>query len=193
MLTLEGRQLDVSWYDGEALWVTPRYGETAPERLPYLSSRQLLSFALAQRLPSQLGFAPGTAPLVETPNGWLLFHWLGDVYGQALLDLLQGTVLVEESAEPGLCMLVHDEPRSLPAINAKQVERYLQDHVHQYEGLLALGAYQHLLPRSLRRRAVVEQFDVTRFVEAVAALRITRSAQPAGETLVDLAAGSRRA
>ncbi len=64
--------------------------------------------------------------------------------------------------------------------------------MHQYEGLLALGAYQHLLPRSLRRRAVVEQFDVTRFVEAAAALRITRSAQPAGETLVDLAAGSRR-
>ncbi|MFN8467202.1 MAG: DEAD/DEAH box helicase [Caldilineaceae bacterium] len=192
VLTLEGRQLDVSWFDGEALWVTPRYGEAAPERLPYLSSRQLLSFALAQRLPSQLGFAPATAPLVETPSGWLLFHWLGDVYGQALLDLLQGTLLVEEAAEPGLCLLVHDEPRSLPAINARQVERYLQDHVHQYEGLLSLGAYQHLLPRSLRRRAVVEQFEVTRFVEAVAALRVTRQAQAVGETLAGVAAGDRR-
>ena len=131
--------------------------------------------------------APGTAPLVETPSGWLLFHWLGDVYGQALLDLLQGTLLVEEAAEPGLCILVHDEPRSLPAINARQVERYLQDHVHQYEGLLSLGAYQHLLPRSLRRYAVIEQFDVPRFVEAVAALRFVRTAQPDGARLVGLA------
>jgi ATP-dependent helicase Lhr and Lhr-like helicase len=193
VLTLEGRQLDVSWYDGEALWVTARRDGVSSPRLPYLSSRQLLSFALAQRLPGQLGISPGVAPLVETPAGWLLFHWLGDVYGQALLDLLQPTLPVEESTQPGLCMLLHDEPRGLPSISLKHAERYLRDHAHQYEGLLALGAYQHLLPRNLRRQAVVEQFDVGCFVETVATLRLERTAESAAEALVGLIGKDARA
>jgi ATP-dependent Lhr-like helicase len=179
VLTLEGRPLDVSWYDGEALWVTAQRGAVAAPRLPYLSTRQLLSFALAQRLPQQLGISPGAAPLVESPAGWLLFHWLGDVYGQALLDLLQATLGAMESTQPGLCLLLPDEPRDLPAIGARQVERYLHDHARQYESLLALGAYHHLLPRSLRQRAVVEQFDIVSFVEAVAALQLERAPEAA--------------
>ncbi len=151
-----------------------------PTRLPYLSTRQLLSFALAQRLGAQLGLAPGSAALVETAEGWLLFHWLGDVYGQALLDLLQPMLPVEGSAQPGLCLLLRDEPRSLPELNSKQVTRYLHDHERQYEGLLALGAYQHLLPRNLRRQAVVEQFDVACFVQAVADLRPARATERGG-------------
>jgi ATP-dependent Lhr-like helicase len=186
VLTLEGRQLDVCWYDGEALWVTTRRDEASSPRLPYLSTRQLLSFSLAQRLPGVLGIGRDIAPLVQTPAGWLLFHWLGDVYGQALLDLLQATLPVEESAQPGLCLLLRDEPRGLPSISLKQVERYLRDHVHQYEGLLALGAYHHLLPRSLRRQAVVEQFDVQCFVETVASLRLERQAESSADVLAEL-------
>jgi hypothetical protein len=133
------------------------------------------------------------APLVDTPAGWLLFHWLGDVYGQALLDLLQPTLPVEESAQPGLCLLLRDEPRGLPAISLKQVERYLHDHTHQFEGLLALGAYQHLLPRSLRRQAVIEQFDPGCFVETVATLRLERTAESSAEALARLVTKDRRA
>jgi hypothetical protein len=190
VLTLEGRQLDVSWYDGEALWVTARRDEAVPGRLPYLSARQLLSFPLAQSLGEHLGFARGAAPLMETAQGWLLFHWLGDVYGQALLDLLRPLLAVEESAQPGLCLLLRESPRSLPAISPRQVERYLHEHERQYESLLALGAYQHLLTRSLRRQAVVEQFGVEQFTESVAALRIDRAGEAAGQALVDLLGSS---
>lgn len=186
VLTLEGRQLDVSWYDGEALWVTARRAEAAPTRLPYLSTRQLLSFALAQRLGAQLGFAAGSAALVETAEGWLLFHWLGDVYGQALLDLLQPMLPVAVSAQPGLCLLLRDEPRSLTELNSKLVTRYLLEHERQYEGLLALGAYQHLLPRNLRRQAVVAQFDVACFVRAAADLRPERAKEVAAALLAGL-------
>lgn len=187
VLTLEGRQLDVTWSDGEALWVTAHRGEVPTQRLPYLSARQLLSFDLAQRIPPEIGLAPGNVPLVETPDGWLLFHWLGDVYGQALLDLLRYTVPVEESAQPGLCLLLRDEPRDLPSLSAAQVERYLHDHLRQYEALLALGAYHHLLPRAVRSRATIEQFGVERFVAAVAQLRIARDPTVA-ETLTRLVA-----
>lgn len=186
VLTLEGRPLDVGWYDGEALWVTAHRGDMPTERLPYLSARQLLSFDLAQQLPAQLGLQPGVAPLVQTPAGWLLFHWLGDVYGQALLDLLRYTLPASESAQPGLCVLVHEEPGGLPAISAEQTVRYLQDHVRQYEGMLALGAYNHLLPSEVRRRAAVEQFGVARFVEAVARLRVERRSEAAAESLTRL-------
>jgi ATP-dependent Lhr-like helicase len=188
-LTLEGRPLDVSWFDGEALWVTAHRGEMSAARLPYLSARQLLSFDLAQQLPAPLGLAPGVAPLVETPTGWLLFHWLGDVYGQTLLDLLRPFLAVEESAEPGLCVGLSDAPQALPALNVEQVERYLRDHVREYEGLLALGAYQHLLPRSLRQQAVVAQFETGRFAEAVARLHLQRTTEKVAVDLVTLLRG----
>lgn len=47
--------------------------------------------------------------------------------------------------------------------------------MRQYEGVLALGAYNHLLPSEVRRRAAVEQFNVRRFVDAVARLRVLRA------------------
>jgi ATP-dependent Lhr-like helicase len=175
VLTLEGRPLDVSWFDGEALWVTRGSSIGEQAKLPFLSARQLLSFELAQSLPRTLGLAPGDAPLVETPEGWLFFHWLGDIYGQALLDLLRPYLAVNESEQPGLALLLREAPRTLPVINSEQVTRYLQEHVRVYEGMLAMGAYQHLLPWSLRQRAVVEQFDVPRFVENLENMALRRS------------------
>lgn len=186
VLTLEGRLLDVNWFDGKALWVTHGRSQVEQAKLPFLSARQLLSFDLAQTLPSQFGLAPGDAPLVETRKGWLLFHWLGDVYGQALLDLLRPHLAVSESAQPGLALLLREEPRSLPTINIEQTTRYLHDHVRQYEGMLALGAYQHLLPWSLRQRSVTAQFDAQRFVDAVARLRVGRSLDIIAEELAQL-------
>jgi hypothetical protein len=57
--------------------------------------------------------------LVETPEGWLFFHWLGDVYGQALLDLLRPHLAVNESEQPGLALLLREAPRTLPVINSR--------------------------------------------------------------------------
>lgn len=177
VLTLEGRALDVNWFDGEALWVTQGRNSAQQTKLPFLSARQLLAFDLAQALPRHFKLAPGDAPLVETPDGWLLFHWLGDVYGQALLDLLRPQFAVSESPQPGLALLLREEPRSLPTITIEQTTRYLHEHVRQYEGLLAMGAYQHLLPWLLRQRAVTAQFDVARFVESLAGLKPKRTAE----------------
>jgi len=188
VLTLEGRPLDVGWFDGEALWVTPHRGAAPVQHLPYLSARQLLSFDLAQQLPVQLGLAPGAAPLAAAPGGWLLFHFLGDVYGQALLDLLHPLLAVSASTQPGLALLLREEPRTLPPLSTEQVTRYLHEHVRAYEGLLALGAYNHLLPIELRRRAVVEQFGVARFVEGVAALKTERTPEELSEDLRRLVA-----
>ncbi|MFN3333199.1 MAG: hypothetical protein ACK47M_11865, partial [Caldilinea sp.] len=186
VLTLEGRLLDVNWFDGEALWVTRGRDQTEQTKLPFLSARQLLSFDLAQALASQVGLAPGDAPLVETCEGWLLFHWLGDVYGQALLDLLHPHLAVSASSQSGLALLLREELRSLPTINIEQTTRYLHDHVRQYEGMLALGAYQHLLPWSLRQRSVAAQFDAQRFVDAVVRLRVARSMDITAEELAQL-------
>lgn len=186
VLTLEGRPLDVNWFDGEALWVTRGRSQAEQTKLPFLSARQLLSFDLAQALANHFGLAPNDAPLVETPDGWLLFHWLGDVYGQALLDLLRPHLTVGESAQPGLALLLREEPRSLPAISSEQTTRYLHEHVRQYEGMLALGAYQHLLPWTLRQRSVSTQFSAQRFGDAVARLRVARRLDAAAEDLAQL-------
>jgi hypothetical protein len=173
----------VSYYNAgnEALWVTPRHGAEEAGRLPYLSARQVLSFDLAQQLPAQLGLAPGAAALSEDKEGWQLWHWLGDVYGEALLSLWQGLLPVAESEQPGLCLRLADAPRQLPGITAAQVVRHLRDKYLTYETMLALGAYQHLLPRALRQQAAVAEFGVERIVAAVQRLQLV----PAPETVTE--------
>lgn len=188
VLTLEGRPLDVQWFDGEAMWVTSHRGDDLAPPLQYLSSRQLLSFDLAQQLPATLGLASGAAPLVATDDGWLLFHWLGDVYGRALLDLLAFTLAVRPTEQPGLAVLLAEPLRALPPLAPHQLTRYLHDAYKQYESLLALGAYQPLLPPELRLRSVVEQFDAPRFLAAVGRLWVEAAAEGAGEELVGLLA-----
>jgi hypothetical protein len=185
LLTLEGRPLYVSWFDGEALWVGAHHGADSALPLRYLSTRQLLSFELAQQLPAHLGLALGVSPLLRYDDGWLLFHWLGDVYGQALLDLLRYTVRAEATTQPGLCLLLREEPRALPVLPAEKVQRYLLDEEARFENMLALGAYHHLLPRSLRHRAIIEQFQIPRFVDAVATLRAIRAPGPEGAPLTE--------
>jgi hypothetical protein len=67
------------------------------------------------------------------------------------------------------------------------VKHYLTDQFERYERLLALGAYQDLLPRTLRRRAVIAQFDVDRFVAAVDNLRLTVASESIADPLTQLA------
>jgi hypothetical protein len=171
VLTLEGRPVAVEWADGEALWVAAYQGHGPAQHPIYRSARQLLSYELAQLLPAQLGLPPGAAPFVGAATSWYWFHWLGDLYGQAALDLVRYLLPAEESAQPGLCLRLDDEPRAPLAWTAAQVVRYLEDHYRRFESLLALGPFQSLLPIELRRRAVVEQFDVAQFLDAVASLR----------------------
>jgi hypothetical protein len=52
--------------------------------------------------------------------------------------------------------------------------------------MLDLGPFQHLLPVSLQRRAVIDQFDVNTFVNAVARLQPTPAPDAALEALGSL-------
>jgi ATP-dependent Lhr-like helicase len=177
-MTLEGRAVRVEWSDGEALWVSERPVAEGARPPLYRSGRQLLGLELARLLPRQLGLAPGEAPFVPAPAGCWWFHWLGDLYGRAALDLLRYTLPAQEGDAPGLALLLPDPPQAPPAWTEAQVTRYLHDSYRRYEPLLDLGAFQHLLPPELRRRAVVAAFDVPRFLAAVAELRPV--AAPAG-------------
>jgi ATP-dependent helicase Lhr and Lhr-like helicase len=171
VLTLEGRPLSVEWVDDDALWVLPHRGSIATTKLRYLSARPVLRYEVAQQIPLQIGLAAGAGSLVASDEGSLWFHWLGDVYGQALLDLVRYTTPAEKTAQIGLCLLLPENPPVSLVWTLQQVSRYLHDHYRRYERLLAFGAYHHLLPLELRRRAVVEQFDIPRFINAVANLR----------------------
>jgi ATP-dependent Lhr-like helicase len=188
LLTLEGQPLNVGWADGESLWVSAYRGADTAAQLRYRSARQLLSYDLARHLPAQIGLAPGVAPLVPVPDGWLWFHWLGDVYGRACQELLNYTVAAEETDQPGLCLLLREELRALPPWTEDQVSRYVRDRYQRYEPLLALGAYHHLLPSDLRRRAVVAQFDVPRFLAAIQALRVDHAPEALTQPLQQLLA-----
>jgi ATP-dependent Lhr-like helicase len=183
---LEGRQRTVEWVEGAALWVSATKQNEFSGRQVYRSTRPVLSYELAQLLPVQLGLERFTAPLIEVEQGWLCFHWLGDTYGRALADLLGYTVHTIVTASPGLCVFVTDELTFIPNWTSQTVNHYLNDHSRQYEGMLGLGAYQHLLPNALRRRTVVEQFNVPRFVEATQRLTPKRAPDTVTESLQTL-------
>jgi ATP-dependent Lhr-like helicase len=198
VLTLQGRPVSVEWYDGEAMWVTGAPHDL-PNRLEYRSERQLLSYELVRLLPEQLGLPAGTAPYIlerrplDEPEdvwpGWWLFHWLGDLYGRALLGLLRYRQPATETDLPGLCLLLSDEPRALPSWTREQVTQYLEDNYRRIEPLLTLGPFHGLLPVHLRCRAVIEQFDVPRFLEAVNALRPRVTPESLADDLVGLLPG----
>src|SRR6266542_891390 len=171
MLTLEGRPINVEWSDGEVMLVSSARRQDAAEPLVYRSERQLLSYQLAQLLQGRLGLPPGMAPFIATPDGWLWFHFLGDLYGRAALDLLRYKTPARETTNVGLCLRLPNEPRALPEWPVAQITRYLADNYRSFEPLLALGPFQPLLPLKLRRRAIVEQFDQPRFLAALAALQ----------------------
>jgi len=187
-LTLEGRPINITWSDGEALWVTSQRPDAAAQAPIFRSARQLLSYELARLLPAQLGLDPWDAPVVAAPDGYWWFHCLGDLYGRAVLDLLGYTVPTHATGAIGLAVLLSDPPRSPPSWSETQVERYLSDQYRRYEPLLDLGAFHQLAPPALRRRAVVAQFDVPRFLQAVAALRPLVAPEDLAEELEQLMA-----
>ncbi len=186
VLTLQGRPVTVEWQDGEALWVTGYRGQDVAGKLTYRSRGQLFSHDLARLLPTTLGLPIGTAPLVPSERGLFLFHWLGDVYGYALFGLLRYRIYARETARPGLCIELDDEPRALSAWTEETVEQYCADDYRQLEPMLALGPYQHLLPTDLRRRAVIAQFDVPRFRAAIASLRVVHAPEGLSENLLEM-------
>ena len=184
--TLQGRPVIVEWHDGDALWIQSDAGPATGERLFYRSGRQLLEYALARRLPEQLGLEPGAAPLVAVPNGYFWFHWLGDIYGRAVQELLRFTIAAGHSSQPGLCLRLPEALRVLPDWSPEQVRQYLEDSYQSYEAMLALGPFQRFVPVELRRHAVVDQFDVEAFLGAVSVLRPTIAPEEAREGLVAL-------
>jgi Lhr-like helicase len=185
-LTLEGRALSVEWCDGEAVWVTAQQRRELPDRPIYRSARQLLSYELAAHLPAHLGLPPGATPVVRAGVGWYWFHWLGDLYGRAVLDLLRYTLPAEETTQPGLCLRLAEQPQAMPIWSAAQVTRYLEDHFRQFEAQLDLGPFQTLLPLRLRRRAVVEQFGIERFLDVLAAQQLLVAPETLSEDLAAL-------
>ena len=186
VLTLEGRAINVEWWDGEAMWITSHQGDETADRMLYRSTRQLLSYELARLLPARLGLPSGSAPFIATPTGWCWFHWLGDLYGRAFIDLLRYTVAATRSREEGLCLFVADEPRTVPGWLPEQITQYLEDNYHTFEPMLALGPFQRLLPIHLRRRSVVEQFDVAGFLQAVTDLQPLVAPENLAADLLDL-------
>ena len=188
VLTLEGRAMSVEWADGEALWVSSYRGDDIADKLRYRGTKKHLSFELAQSLPLQLGFEPHKTPLIETETGCLWFHWLGDLYGHALLKLLQGRIPIKRTKSPGLCLLLIEHPRAIvwPTWTVDQIRRFAEAHYRNLQPLLDMGAFHHMLPPQLQQQAVVNQFDVPKFVDIVNNLQPIRAPDELVNKLSDL-------
>jgi ATP-dependent Lhr-like helicase len=164
-LTLEGRAVDIHWSDGESIWISPRRNTESVNRLSFRSARQMMSYETAQAAARLLGIAHDQTQLVRQGNSWVWFHWLGDLYGHALLALLRETTCAAHLLDPvGLCVEVPEMLTQTPVWTEAQVTQHLNARYRHYEGMMALGAYHDLLPPDLKRRAVMDHFAIMRFV-----------------------------
>lgn len=180
--TLEGRALQIHWQEGEAVWVSNVSGQESSQKQIFLAARQKLAFETAWLLPLQIGLKIGDAPLVPAEDGgWYFFHWMGDLYGKVLMDLLRYNLLVEETTQSGLCLWLSDPLTGLPVWTLAQIQTHLKDYYQQLEPLLALGTFHRWLPPILRKRTVIEQVNAPRFISVARSLNIIRNAEPSIE------------
>jgi ATP-dependent Lhr-like helicase len=185
VLTLQGRDVRVRWVDGEALWVTTYQGNEEPEHLRYRALRQHLAYPLARCLPLPLGGQVGEAFALRTPRGWWLFHWLGDLYGQAFRDLLLRDSQQVITPEPALGVVLPSHPTAAlwRHWDEAMIADYLQDTVPALERLLNTGPFQPLLPLTLRAQSVIDLFDIPQFLKAVHTLRVVSPSPAQTKTL----------
>lgn len=165
--SLEGRSMQIEWMDENAVWIRPAPKQTLPGRASFISTRPLLAYAVAQSLKLQFGLKSSEMYLTQSGEDWLLWHFLGDLYGWVLFELLRYKVRLQKSELPGL-YLTFAERTAIPfSVTIQEVTRYLEENHRQVGSLLQLGAYHRLLPGALQRRAVIEQFNVPLFVAAI--------------------------
>lgn len=184
--TLEGRSMRVEWMDENAVWVHPIPETAMPARQSFVSTRALLAYPLAQRLKKQFALDEQTMCLQKVGEAWQLWHFLGDMYGQALYELLRYKVNVQSGNLPGLS-LTFAERNSIPfTLTEAEVTRYLEQDHQKIGRLLNLGAYHRLLPGSLQRRTVIEQFDSALFLRAVNETRVILADDAIHAALIEL-------
>jgi hypothetical protein len=168
---LEGRPVQVEWIDGDAVWITGARSYDVPQST-FAAARQILSADLARGVAHQFGFAPHVAPLLQMGQGWRLYHWLGDLYGEAFRALLRPYVLPLNAELPGLYITLAGPLRTLPPVRVPDIKQYVRQRSRALESVLQLSPFHVLLPPDLRRQTVMRQFGVERLAAWVGALQI---------------------
>ncbi|MCQ3929154.1 MAG: hypothetical protein DPW16_01735 [Chloroflexi bacterium] len=171
-LTLEGRSFQIHWQDQETIWITPSSVSKQTVKPIFLSGRQRLSHEIANGLALHLHLSPGDVFQAQAEDGWYLFHWLGDVYGSILLELLRYRYHAEETTHLGLCLRLPEPISILPRWSESQIADCIGDHYLHLETLLSLGAFHRYLPQVLRRRCLLEQINLPRLSRILNALTL---------------------
>ncbi|MCC7209018.1 MAG: DEAD/DEAH box helicase [Anaerolineae bacterium] len=168
--TLEGREMRVTWYEGDVVWVVPA-AQTGPGAPQFRSARQMMSHDLADLIATQIGIPPGQSPFLTVDDGFIWYHMLGDLYGEVLAALLRPHTFVQHTAWPGLTLWTASAPDRLPALGEDAIQQHVARSYRALENLLPLGPFHTLLPVALRREAVEAHFDVPRFLGALSSRR----------------------
>jgi hypothetical protein len=147
----------------------------------------MMAFETAQAAARQLGIVPDRTPFVQQGSRWVWFHWLGDLYGHALLALLRETTCAAQFLDPiGLCLEIPEPLTQVPIWTEAQVRHHLSARYRLYEGMMALGAYHGVLPPELKRKSVLDRFAIHRFLHFTGRWSLEFAADDLSARLVSL-------
>ena len=175
VLTLGGRTMNIEWTDGAVMMVSASSDSSPLAKPAYLrGTRPIFPAETATSVMRYLGFQAGVAPFVQVADGrWLWLHGLGDVYGEALFELLKTRWGVRRSDMLWLALELTAPPDdlSLPAFTDGEVDAMVRRNHALFERLIAMGAYHAMLPQAMAVQAVCTAFDTPRFLRLVGELR----------------------
>lgn len=176
VLTLGGRTMNIEWTDGVVMMVSASLESSPLAKPAYLrGTRPIFPAETAASVMRYLGFQAGDAPFVQRRDGrWFWLHGLGDVYGEALFELLKTRWSLHRCDMLWLALELTAPPADigLPTLSDAEVNTCVRRNHALFERLLSMGAYHALLPQPMAIQAVCAAFDTPRFLSLVGGLRL---------------------
>lgn len=168
ILQLDGRALRVVWEDRYRIGVERIRGAPQGREIYSQTSPYALQLEVGQAVAAWAGLRPAQMATLQVPEGTSLFHFLGELYGELLREILQRCYPMAEDSAPVThvnehCLYVPGPICKLPDWNENTTYQALHRLLPRFEAILELGRFHSLLPTDLAQKTVIARCDLPRF------------------------------
>ena len=161
-IALGGQRWDLQSVDGELL-LKPKGAGPARGSFDYPARRGPTGFEYAVHVRRGTGLGNQDAPLVNSPRGWIWFHFGGSAYQILLCHLLPELDPAAGLAGLALKGVPGEGELTRLAADRDGLRLGVEERFEELERLLAVGPYQRYLPEHCRQQVVTALFDLTSF------------------------------
>lgn len=161
-IALGGQRWDLQSVDDELL-LRPKGAGPVRESFHYPARQGPTGFEYAVHVRRGIGLGELDAPLVNSPRGWIWFHFGGSAYQMLLCHLLPELDPAARLAGLALEGVPGEGELTRLAADRDGLRLAVEERFEELERLLAVGPYQRYLPEHCRQQVVTALFDLPSF------------------------------